>query len=959
MATYINGVTDYIPKLQPFQPDLNFYNTVLQTKEAQYQEGYQKISNLYGTLLNSEMLRESDINKRNEFFKQINQEIQKMSMVDLSMPQNVSAARRVFQPLIDDKNIVSDMALTKRYRGEQAIAESLRRCQGMKKKDCYGYWSDGVENLEYWRQDYQRTTDEEALNVSAPRYVPQVNLQERIDEMMKTNKFKMVDTYITGDRKWIVEQTNGLQMTLPLTDYLMTTLGNDSAVADMFRVKAENDRHRYINSNVDKFEGDYGAVEDFYNREQQAKFDKIKKDRENLEKDKNLIQAKKATVKKQINQSSNGISQNSPFYNALKVLVDEDNAAEGAIAQVDDAIQSVQRVGIFSEDRLAKRRELDGMNAYYEMRQGMYNLANSYSQLTGEKKMKANPYQVEAIKHANSVSLAHLKHKFDLEKEVFRAKNKLELKRLEGKIPTFQGNTYQVNTGAVGGGATPELNELKQERTAQWKFRTDGNVIRAETVKQFYTNLANAADYEKDDVKRQYAAAQLDAMGFKKGSDGSYTTGQIKDPLAYYDKVKSLTNDPIFNTHFGSISSDISDEINHVNKYEEAIRSYQKVTKNNISSLYNYLETYSGKASKDDIVRMKAVIDDETGNTRSAAEVQKRLAKSNIYVDLDDAKEIIEDYSEMFMGHYSAGYTKGSGTNVDPVVKPYDWKPGMSVNSGGMAAYPISARIGVNPNDMNQATIDALTMYDFVRNNASSDNYRVYSGPIVTKDMIEEGEKPEDNGDKVQFLNYALNTMAKEAASGKIKDTKLSAGMDITLHPITGNDPNMQGVSFAIPETLFNKWVKDGKIKGAAYEDYSNLTVVMPKDKAPRDVFGQFETGPVKAILKSGGVVNISYPKGGEIKISGNDDGTYTVGGEILHMDRSGNLVGKREFGTAGSSTDPDYIYQMINGKLKTLSYENFQRELDPNNPKNAGNLRSADEVEALIRSFQMQMLPQ
>jgi hypothetical protein len=959
MATYINGVTDYIPKLQPFQPDLNFYNTVLQTKEAQYQEGYQKISNLYGTLLNSEMLREPDIKKRDEFFKQINQEIQKMSMVDLSMPQNISAARKVFQPLIDDKNIVSDMALTKRYRSEQGLAESLRRCQGMKKKDCYGYWSEGVDNLEYWRQDYQRTTNDEALNFSAPRYVPQVNISERAGSLIKDNKFKIVDTYVSGDRKWIVEQTNGTLMTLPLTEYLMSTVGSDGAVADMYRVIAENDRHRYINSNVDKFGGDYGAAEDAYNREQQSKFDKIKQDRENLEKDKNLIQAKKATVAQQINQATNGVSQNSPFYNALKVLIDEDNAAQTAISQADEAVQGIERTGIFTGDRLAKRGEIDGINAYYKMRQGMFEVANTYSQLTSEKKMKANPYTVEATKHANRVSLAMLKQKLDLQKEEYKFGKKKELLQMQGKIPTFKGNTYQTNTGAAGGGATPELNELRQEFASQAKFRNDGNVIRTEAVKTFYTNLANAADYEKDDVKRQYAAAQLDAMGFKKGSDGTYSTGQIKDPLAYYQKVKSLTADPIFNTHFGSISSDLSDDINQVNKYEQAISSYHKKTKNNIASLYNYLETYTGKASKDDIVRMKAVIDDETGNTRSAADVQKRLAKSNVFVDIDDAQDIVDEYSEMFMKHYSAGYTKGSGKDVSPVVTPYDWRPGMPINSGGLAAYPISARIGVNPNDMNQATIDALTMYDFVRNNASSENYKVYSGNVVTKDMLDDGIKPEDNSDKVRFLNYALNTMAKEASAGKIKDNKLSAGMDITLHPITGNDNNLRGVSFNIPEPLFNEWKKDGKVTGVSYSDFANLTVVMPKDRAPSQVFDQFEAKPVKAILRSGGAVNISYPEGGNIKISGNDDGTYTVGGEIFYYNQNGDKVSTREATRANPSTDPDYIYQMINGKLKSLSYENFKRKLDPNNPKNAGSMRSADEVEALIRSFEMQMLPQ
>lgn len=55
MATYLQGVTDYIPDYQPFQPDLNFYANVLQTKQNQYDTNYKAINNLYGQLYNSDL----------------------------------------------------------------------------------------------------------------------------------------------------------------------------------------------------------------------------------------------------------------------------------------------------------------------------------------------------------------------------------------------------------------------------------------------------------------------------------------------------------------------------------------------------------------------------------------------------------------------------------------------------------------------------------------------------------------------------------------------------------------------------------------------------------------------------------------------------------------------------------------------------------------------------------------
>ena len=63
MATYLPNVTDIIPEFRPFTPNFDFYNQVLQVKNAQYQQGYKKISNLYGSALNSPLSRDSNIER--------------------------------------------------------------------------------------------------------------------------------------------------------------------------------------------------------------------------------------------------------------------------------------------------------------------------------------------------------------------------------------------------------------------------------------------------------------------------------------------------------------------------------------------------------------------------------------------------------------------------------------------------------------------------------------------------------------------------------------------------------------------------------------------------------------------------------------------------------------------------------------------------------------------------------
>lgn len=100
MSSYLPGNTDYIPQIQPFVPDYNFLGNILQTKQSQYDTNKRKVSDLYGTLLNSPLLKDSNIKRRDEFFKVIDEDIKKISGLDLSLEQNVNAAQKVFKSFL-------------------------------------------------------------------------------------------------------------------------------------------------------------------------------------------------------------------------------------------------------------------------------------------------------------------------------------------------------------------------------------------------------------------------------------------------------------------------------------------------------------------------------------------------------------------------------------------------------------------------------------------------------------------------------------------------------------------------------------------------------------------------------------------------------------------------------------------------------------------------------------------
>ena len=115
MATYIPQIQGYVPQYQPFQPDFNYYASALQMKQSQYDSAHKQLSTLYTSLLNSPLTRDGNVQRRDDIFKMLNQDIKKISAVDLSLAENVNAARKVFDPIYSDDNIAKDMVWTKNY----------------------------------------------------------------------------------------------------------------------------------------------------------------------------------------------------------------------------------------------------------------------------------------------------------------------------------------------------------------------------------------------------------------------------------------------------------------------------------------------------------------------------------------------------------------------------------------------------------------------------------------------------------------------------------------------------------------------------------------------------------------------------------------------------------------------------------------------------------------------------
>ena len=212
MATYLQGVTDYIPDYQPFQPDLNFYGNVMQTKQTQYDTNWQSLNNLYGQLYGADLTHDLNIKKKDELLKQIDFNLKRVSGLDLSLEQNVTQAMQVFKPFYEDKYLMKDMAYTKNWKNTYNSANALKNSQDEKQRK--QWWGTGIQGLELRRQMFKDSDLEGTLNMSNAQYTPFVNAVQEYMDLAKKFNVGSVSQLPDQSGLYLVRKKNG-ELILP------------------------------------------------------------------------------------------------------------------------------------------------------------------------------------------------------------------------------------------------------------------------------------------------------------------------------------------------------------------------------------------------------------------------------------------------------------------------------------------------------------------------------------------------------------------------------------------------------------------------------------------------------------------------------------------------------------------------------------------------------------------------
>ena len=266
MSTYLQGVTDYIPDYQPFQPDLNFYANVLQTKQTQYDSNWKSVNNLYAELHNADLTHDQNLKKKDDLLKQIDFNVKRVSGLDLSLQQNVDQATQVFRPFYEDQYLMKDMAWTKNYNTKIGSALNLKNAQDEKIRA--QYWDTGIKEMQYRKEEFKNSTLEETLNMGNVAYTPYVNAMDMYLKLAKDTGLSIDIKDVDESGMYFVREKNGKPLIAPLQNLFMSAYANNPGLQAVYATQSYVKRKDYADQYASKFNGDKLAAEKQYLTEQ-------------------------------------------------------------------------------------------------------------------------------------------------------------------------------------------------------------------------------------------------------------------------------------------------------------------------------------------------------------------------------------------------------------------------------------------------------------------------------------------------------------------------------------------------------------------------------------------------------------------------------------------------------------------------------------------------------------------
>lgn len=269
MASYIDNIRQNagISVPQAFVPDWSFLgNTQSQLTDMQ-RKGFESFRDKYSFILDSDLSREQNLKLREDFKREADATISRISGTDLTDPRNVASAKAIFTPLVENKLYLRDIAVTSRLKSEYAKGQSLMTAADPNTRATYNPYS--LKEIQYALEDFSNASAEEALSFQPPQYIQNVDLESLAQTFYDERGWERKEVSIqgSGSRQYIVTDKNGKVIEADVYRYLQSRFANDPLVQANLALKSRIRRREYVDANLEAYGGDKNAATAAYIRE--------------------------------------------------------------------------------------------------------------------------------------------------------------------------------------------------------------------------------------------------------------------------------------------------------------------------------------------------------------------------------------------------------------------------------------------------------------------------------------------------------------------------------------------------------------------------------------------------------------------------------------------------------------------------------------------------------------------
>lgn len=904
MSTYLQGVTDYIPQVQPFAPDYNFYNAALGLKQGKQDAARTKLSNLYGSLLNAPLTREDNTETRTEFFKTIEQDIHKMAGMDLTLAQNVNSAEQVFNQLTDNDYIVKDMVWTRQFQGQQRRSNGFKNCADPEK--CGGSWWEGGDRLlDFQRRAFKDASAEDSLRIASPDYIPSQDITKRMMDLAKEADLSVSYDEVGG--RWITTTKNGPALIKPLSHLFQGALSKDPKVVAFYKAQGELQRKNFMYGHEQEY-GSLEAAENAYIQTVTPMLDAYYNNKEvELEDDVNGSNAKAEKLQDELKNTM-------PDHRTdlEKQYAEVQGQTAGYQASLEDVNAQKDQVNLARAQQRYTGAQTDGLLANINLSQSVNDMAQVLSFKGYEQTKTVNPYGLESVKMANKMAM---------EKERFRndaalIKYKLEQESIYEEIAikgNGEDNTPTIVTDGLAGNTVINTNN------------EDG--------------VSNAA---YDAFEKAEKGMEVDITGNEKiivseGMSRAMQAGTSGDRQAQEDYVAMIQSLSTDDPGKRKLLAEIAKAPKMQDKFNLAKRinlDYNNISNLNIENAYNHLHNAMDPSVKGNGGRdyYKALWDKTAGrrlnieakakdieqlnkfyaseSTRIASKVatqnsygQKMKDAFNVYIDAE-GEEVSKN--QFIRGMQAKGYNAEQATEIwgekdDEDSVPNRWREAFSANvePSGQGWSQFTGAGGTVASGIRYNAVDPLK-YKSIPTMATMSYLKtaINDGTAVFSPGSFQSEKPENNEAAQEIARTIYQDMIT-------KDKAARPLLDVTYLRVAGGDPNTVALRVKIPEGYKNKYQGTEKVKKLMYDLKDNtITIYMNKNKT-KDMFttgtnktssdvvmdwaGSYDTNPNPKYFKNVNIVknNVTggYRVSGTSRVGIDSDGHDIWDGGYFEMD--------------------------------------------------------------------------